>query len=102
MPAEPTTQRSAAEVANAPAEVISEWLRTGELTDLLDGRDPGKSPPLPDPAPDPPANPADLGAHPVAPTGQLEAGDLRRLSADQIVAARKAGRLDKLLGIAYR
>lgn len=100
-----TTQRSAAEISNAPAEVISEWLRAGELVDLLDGNDPGKPPPVrksvADPAPDPPRGDPDLGARPVAPTSQLEAGDLRGMSAEQIVAARKAGRLNRMLGM-YR
>ena len=49
MAAEPVVQRSGAEVANAPAEVISEWLHEGALADLMDGNDPGKPDPIQDP-----------------------------------------------------
>lgn len=37
---QPVVQRSGAEVANAPAKVISEWLHEGALQDLMDGNDP--------------------------------------------------------------
>ena len=45
MPDQPT-QRSGAEVANAPAEGISEWLHAGELADLMAGNDPGVPEPI--------------------------------------------------------
>lgn len=106
MPLAKPVQRSGAEVSNAPPEVVSEWLHAGELTDLMNGRDPGKLPPITpaaDPAPDPPAatNPADLGARgESAPTGQItDRAQLARMSAEQIVAARRSGRLNHLLGI---
>ena len=72
-------QRSGAEVANAPAEVVSEWLHEGALADLMNGNDPGKPDPIKqpvaDPAPEPPSasDSADLGARGRPAKGQLEA-----------------------------
>ncbi len=107
MAIEKPTQRSGVEVENAPPEVVSEWLHAAELTDLMNGRDPGVPPPIMQPVADPaldlPASDPDLGARGTQPeTGQLDAADLRRMSAKQIHEARKAGRLDKLLGIQLR
>jgi len=107
MAEQPIVQRSGAEVVNAPAEVISEWLHEGALADLMAGNDLGKPDPIKQPVADPPADPpsaseADLGARGRPAKDQLEAHQLGRMSPEAIVAARKAGRLDKLLGIGSR
>lgn len=82
-----------------PPEEISRALHAGELEDVLAGQDPGVPDPIP--APDPPANGADQGAMGErAPTGQItDRAQLAKMSPEAIVAARRAGRLNHLLGI---
>lgn len=98
-------QVSGAEVRNMPPEEISRALRDGELEDYLAGRDPGVPEPIARASDtsvtDPPANAADQGAMgEQAETGQItDRGQLAKMSAEQIVAARRSGRLNHLLGI---
>ena len=78
-------QRSKAEVENMSAEQISRALHAGELEDYLTGQDA--------PALDQSAEPEPASPPSIAERDQLTEADLERMTPEQIVAARKQGRL---------
>ena len=102
MPHSPV-QRTQVEVDQAPPEVVSAWLRAGELQDLLAGRDPGST----EQPPEPPAEQQvdqrgdpELGVRGTPVAGDItDPSELANMSPEQIVAARKQGRL-RSIGVA--
>jgi hypothetical protein len=90
-------QRTHAELQQAPPEVVSKWLHAGELHELLAGGDPGRhagsEPEQEEQKPAPRPDAADQGARSKSGVEQVTENELRFMTASQIVAARKAGRL---------
>jgi hypothetical protein len=76
-----------------PVAEVSRALHAGELREILAGRDPGHLEPVT------PAQSADQGARSDGSVSQVTTEQLRSMSASEIVAARRAGRL-RSIGVA--
>jgi hypothetical protein len=95
LPDETPIQRSYAEMKQMPPEEIVRARKAGEFAELMAGRDPGRPTSANEPASVDvrPAGSADQGARDVPNFGQVGLEELRRMTPEQRVQARKEGRL---------